>query len=245
MALTKPIKHGRHDHPVPCRQDGPVPDDVVSDEHEPPDAGQPEESQELPDEVLHLCVQLHDAGFRAEIRLGQVVVTPPAGRESTYIVDRLCDLLIPLKLANGWRYHQTWGVHIPPYQDLRLPDLIVAPDEVEQFDDMRMRGRCALLVVEVCSPGTYKVDWREKPLDYARAGVPLYLIVDHVTSPRRVTLMSDPLSDLKPFDYHRQAYRQIVTAEEGDVLELPWPFGIKIETSALFGQAVTPEEPAE
>ena len=245
MALTKPTRHGRHDHPVPCRQDDPVPDDVDSDEHEPSDAGKPEESQLLPDEVLHLCVQLHNAGYRAEIRLGQVVVTPPAGRESTYIVDRLFNLLIPLKLANGWRFHQTWGVHIPPYQDLRLPDLMVAPDEVEQFDDMRMRGRCALLVVEVCSPGTRKVDWKEKPLDYARAGVPLYLIVDPVTSPRRVTLMSDPLSDLKPLDYHRQAYRQIVTVEEGEVLELPEPFGIKIETSALFDPVVSPREPAE
>ncbi|GIH65591.1 Uma2 family endonuclease [Microbispora siamensis] len=234
MALTKPTKHGRHDHPVPQKQDAPVPDDLVSDEHEPPEAGKPEEPQELPDEVLHLCMQLHDAGYRAEIRLGQVVVTPPMGRESTYIVDRLSNLLIPLKLANGWRFHHNWGVHIPPYQDLRLPDLMVAPDEVEQLDTMRMRGYCALLVVEVCSPGTYKVDWQEKPLDYARAGVPLYLIVDPVTSPRRVTLMSDPLSDLKPLDYHRQAYRQIVTVEEGEVLELPEPFGIKIETSALF-----------
>ncbi|WP_432926010.1 Uma2 family endonuclease [Microbispora sp. CA-135349] len=248
MALTKPTKRGRHDHSVPQKQDDPV-----SDEHEPPDAGKPEEHeheepQELPDEVLHLCTQLNDAGYRAEIRLGQVVVTPPAGRESTYIVDRLSDLLIPLKLANGWRFHQTWGVHIPPYQDLRLPDLMVAPDEVEQFDNMRMRGHCALLVVEVCSPGTYKVDWQEKPLDYARAGVPLYLIMDPVASPRRVTLMSDPLSDLEPFDYHRQAYRKIVTAEEGEVLKLPWPFEIKIETSALFDQdepVVTPQEPAE
>ncbi|MGI5154704.1 hypothetical protein [Microbispora sp. CA-102843] len=60
--------------------------------------------------------------------------------------------------------------------------------------------------------------------------------------------MSDPLSDLKPLDYHRQAYRQIVTAEEGDLLELPEPFGIKIETSALFDQdepVVSPQEPAE
>ncbi|MEV4297852.1 Uma2 family endonuclease [Microbispora rosea] len=234
MALTKPTKRGRHDHAAPQKQDDPVPGDLDSDEHEPPEAGKPEEPQELPDEVLHLCMQLHDAGHRAEIRRGQVVVTPPAGRESTYIVDRLSNLLIPLKLANNWRFHQTWGVHIPPYQDLRLPDLMVAPDEVEQFDDMRMCGHCALLVVEVCSPGTYKVDWKEKPLDYARAGVPLYLIVDPVTSPRRVTLMSDPLSDLQPLDHHRQAYRQIVTAEEDEALELPWPFGIKIETSALF-----------
>ncbi|MFI7039470.1 Uma2 family endonuclease [Microbispora rosea] len=234
MALTKPTKRGRHDRPVQRKQDDPVPDGLDSDEYEPPEARQPEESQELPDEVLHLCVQLHDAGYRAEIRLGQVVVSPWMSEESNEIVYRLTKLLLPLITAKGWRFFCNWAVHIPPYQDLRLPDLMVAPDEVEQFDDMRVRGRCALLVVEVCSPGTHKVDWREKPLDYARAGVPLYLIVDHVASPRRVTLMSDPLLDLEPFDYHRQAYQRIVTVEEGAVLELPEPFGIKIETSALF-----------
>lgn len=101
--------------------------------------------------------------------------------------------------------------------------------------------------MEVCSPSTHKADWREKPLDYARAGVPLFLIVDPVATPRRVTLMSDPLADLEPFDYQRQPYRKIGTAEEGEVLELPEPFGIKIETSVLFDDdepEATPRESA-
>ncbi len=245
MALTKPTKRGRHDHPVPRKQDGPV-----ADEHEPPEAGkpEPEEPQELPDEVLHLCTQLNDAGYRAEIRLGQVVVSPWMSEESNEIVDRVSKLLLPLGMAKGWRFFCNWAVHIPPLLDHRLPDLLVLPKKAERLDRMRVHGRSVLLVVEACSPGTYTVDWQEKPLDYARAGVPLYLIVDPVTSPRRVTLMSDPLPDLEPLDYQRQAYRQIVTAEEGEVLELPEPFGIKIETSALFDQdepAVSPEEPAE
>ncbi|GAB3907318.1 Uma2 family endonuclease [Microbispora bryophytorum] len=242
MALTKPTKHGRHDHPVPHKRDDPVPDDLVSDEHEPPEAVQPES---LEDQLLRLCLALNEAGYRAEIHNGQVVVSPAANMQHEVILDRLSNLLYPLKLPNRWRFFYNWGVHIPPQPDLRLPDLMVVPDKADAFDDMRAHGRGLLLVVEVCSPGTYRVDWKEKPLDYARAGVPLFLIVDPVASPRRVTLMSDPLADLKPFDYHRQAYRQIVTAEEGEVLELPEPFGIKIETSALFDQVVSPPEPAE
>ncbi|MFF4125842.1 Uma2 family endonuclease [Microbispora rosea] len=234
MALTKPTKHGRHDHPVPHKQDDPVPGDLDSDEHEPPEARQPEESQELPDEVLHLCMQLNASGYRAEIRLGQVVVSPWMSEESNEIVYRLTKLLLPLITAKGWRFFSNWAVHIPPMLDHRLPDLLVLPMKAERLDRMRVHGHSVLLAVEVCSPGNHEVDWKEKPLDYARAGVPLYLIVDPVASPRRVTLMSDPLLDLEPFDYHRQAYQRIVTVEEGAVLELPEPFGIKIETSALF-----------
>ncbi|MEU7912748.1 Uma2 family endonuclease [Microbispora bryophytorum] len=245
MALTKPTKRGRHDRPAPRTQDDPVPDDLVSDEHEPPDAGQPEEPQKLPDEVLHLCMQLNASGYRAEIRLGQVVVSPWMSEESNEIIDRVSKLLLPLGMAKGWRFFCNWAVHIPPMLDHRLPDLLVLPMKAERLDRMRVHGHSVLLAVEVCSPGNHEVDWREKPLDYARAGVPLYLIVDPVASPRRVTLMSDPLADLEPFDYHRQAFRQILTAEEGEVLELPEPFGIKIETSALFDQVVSPPEPAE
>ncbi|XVQ84759.1 Uma2 family endonuclease [Microbispora siamensis] len=225
MALTKPTKRGRHDHPVSRKQDDPVPD-----EHEPQEARKPES---LEDQLLRLCLELNEAGYRAEIRLGQVVVTPPATMQHGDVLDRLTEFLYPLKPANRWRFHYHWGVHIPPQPDLRLPDLMVVPYEVEALDEMRAHGRSLLLVVEVCSPGTRKVDWQEKPLDYARAGVPLFLIVDPVTTPRTVTLMSDPLPGLDPFD-DRQAYRQIVTVEEGEVLELPEPFGLKIETSALF-----------
>lgn len=243
MALTKPTTRGRHDHPVPRKQDDPLPGDLVSDEPEPPEAGKPEEPQDLPDEVLHLCMQLNEAGYRAEIRLGQVVVSPWMSEETNEIIDRLSKLLLPLGMAKGWRFFCNWAVHIPPMLDHRLPDLLVLPRKAERLDRMRVHGRSVLLAVEVCSPGNQKVDWQEKPLDYARAGVPRYLIVDPVASPRRVALMSDPLPDLKPFDYHRQAYQQIVTVEEGGVLELPEPFGIKIETSALF--EVSPPEPAE
>nr|GLJ82846.1 hypothetical protein GCM10017588_15720 [Microbispora rosea subsp. aerata] len=57
--------------------------------------------------------------------------------------------------------------------------------------------------------------------------------MDPLVTPRTVTLISDPLPDLEPFD-DRQPYQRILTVEEGGVLELPEPFGIKLETSALF-----------
>lgn len=116
MALTKPTRRGRHDHPVPHKQDGPIPD-----EHEAQGAGKPEEPQELPDEVLQLFMQLNDAGYRAEIRLGQVVVTPPATMQHGDVLDRLTELLYPLKLANRWRFHYHWGCTFHRYSTIDCP----------------------------------------------------------------------------------------------------------------------------
>ncbi|WP_433416056.1 Uma2 family endonuclease [Microtetraspora malaysiensis] len=185
-------------------------------------------------EIQQLCRELNDAGYTAEISWGHVVVSPWMNRRSSYIVDKIANQLIPLKLANDWLFHHNWAVHIPPLLDHRLPDLMIAPDNAEQFDEMRVHGHSTLLVVEVCSPGTRMVDWHEKPLDYARAGVPLYLIVDPVTDPPTMTLMSGPVADLA-VDDERQPYREVVMVEAGQPLELPEPFGVKLDTSAVFG----------
>ncbi|MGI5492389.1 Uma2 family endonuclease [Microtetraspora malaysiensis] len=197
----------------------------------------PEPSEEPLDaeaEIQRLCLELNDAGYTAEISWGRVVVSPWTNIPGADMVDSLTDMLVPLKLANGWRFHQNVAVHIPPLLDHRIPDLIVAPRHSERLDDMRLHGHGTLLVVEVCSPGTRTVDWHEKPLDYARAGVPLYLIVDPVTDPPTMTLMSGPVPDLA-VDDERQPYREVVMVEAGQPLELPEPFGVKLDTSAVFG----------
>lgn len=227
MALTKPVKSGRH-HPGPAPAPAPPP--------EPAPAPQPVEAEPLDgeDEIQQLCQELNDAGYKAEVTFGQVVVSPWMGQESADVVDRLADMLFPAKLLNGWRFYQNWAVYIPPFLDHRLPDFMVTPGEAERFDRMRVYGHSTLLVVEVCSPGTRIVDWEDKTLEYGRARVPLFLIVDPVMTPRTVALFSDPLPDLAPDD-DRKPYRQVVMVQEGATLELPPPFGLKIDTGALFG----------
>jgi hypothetical protein len=59
------------------------------------------------------------------------------------------------------------------------------------------------------------------------------MIVDPVTDPQRIALMSAPLPDLA-MDDERQPYREIVMVEVGEPLALPEPFGMKIDTAALF-----------
>ncbi|MCT9932548.1 Uma2 family endonuclease [Planotetraspora sp. A-T 1434] len=216
MALTKPTRHGRHQHtPAP----------------RPPDI-EPEPLDEE-DEIQQLCQELNDAGYTAEISWGQVVVSPKINRSQSNITFHLMDQLFDSARANGWFIHSNWGVHIPPFPDMRLPDLMVAPKDAEQYDDMHILGHSALLVAEVCSRGTRSVDWDEKPLEYARAGVPLLLIIDPVTDPETVTLMTEPLKDLTADDL-REPYQRIVMVQAGEPLWLPAPFKLKIDTAALF-----------
>ncbi|WP_307827505.1 Uma2 family endonuclease [Planomonospora sp. ID82291] len=185
------------------------------------------------DQTLRLCEELNEGGYSAEIVREQVIVSPWTSRRNDKIIDRLTDLLYQLKREMGWALYQSSGIHIPPFRDMRLPDLIVAPLDAEDYDEMHIYGHSTLLVVEVCSGGTASVDYREKPTEYARAGVPLYLIVDPTAEPPKVTLMSEPVEDPAPFD-EREPYLKTVTVHSGGSLELPEPFGLRIDVAALF-----------
>ncbi|MFC4058255.1 Uma2 family endonuclease [Planomonospora corallina] len=186
------------------------------------------------DQVLRLCMDVNEKGYSAEIVREQVIVSPWTSRRNDRIIDRLTDLLYRLKRERGWGLYQSSGIHVPPFRDMRLPDLIVAPLDAEDYDEMHIYGHSTLLVVEVCSGSTAMTDYQEKPIDYARAGVPLYLIVDPTAEPEKVTLMSEPVEDLTRFD-EREPYLKVVTVHRGGTLELPEPFGLPIDVAALFG----------
>ncbi|KAA9375056.1 Uma2 family endonuclease [Microbispora cellulosiformans] len=185
------------------------------------------------DDIQRLCQELNDAGYTAEITYGRVVVSPKVSREQSNITFRLMNQLFDSVRENRWVIHSNWGVHLPPFPDMRLPDLMIAPQDAEQYDDMHIFGDGALLVVEVCSKGTRSIDWDEKPLEYARAGVPLLLIVDPVTDPATVTLMHEPRKDLAVDDL-REPYQRVSVADAGETLRLPAPFDIDLDTGTVF-----------
>lgn len=220
MALAKPTRQGRRRHVF--RSAASAPGEVP--EPEPIDGE---------DDIRRLCQELNDAGYPAEITYGRVVVSPKVSREQSNVTFRLMNQLFDSVRENRWVIHSNWGVHIPPFPDMRLPDLMIAPQDAEQYDDMHILGHSALLVVEVCSRGTRSIDWDEKPLEYARAGVPLLLIVDPVTDPATVTLMSLPRKDLAMDDL-REPYERVETVHAGESLRLPTPFDIDLATGELL-----------
>ncbi|MBO3749112.1 Uma2 family endonuclease [Streptosporangiaceae bacterium NEAU-GS5] len=186
-----------------------------------PDGPTPEQA-----DTEQLWIDLRLRGRRAEIVDGRIIVSPWAKRRHSRIVDRLYLQLHDVRVANGWECHQNWAVHIPPLRgDKRIPDLLVTTATCPEFDENQGYGYGALLAVEVTSEGSRHEDLSIKPKEYARAGVPLLLVLDDLAAPRTAVLFQDP---------GEHGYQKRISPLPGEALLLPDPFGVKIDLDAIF-----------
>ncbi|MEW2266734.1 Uma2 family endonuclease [Streptomyces sp. NPDC047853] len=81
-----------------------------------------------------------------------------------------------------------------------IPDLFVAPGDLEPYadqDGLGVDAAAVRLVVEVVSPGRLNEDRDRvrKRREYARAGIPVYVIVDDHDAQRTVTVLTEPRPD--------------------------------------------------
>lgn len=76
---------------------------------------------------------------------------------------------------------------------IRIPDVIVTRTEIYEGDPARLTAADVLLVVEILSDGTRKVDRILKFAEYAEARIPQYWIIDLDEPPslRAFTLVGD------------------------------------------------------
>jgi hypothetical protein len=100
----------------------------------------------------------------------------------------------------------------------------VAAATPEQLSTALIFISVVLLVAEVVSPSSIRIGREVKPSACARAGIPLYLLVDRFTDPLSVTLYSEPGD---------QGYAVGTTVGFGEKLCIPAPFDITLDTSAL------------
>lgn len=115
---------------------------------------------------------------------------------------------------------------MPPVNSLFIPGLVVLPGRLIDRHPEHPAGE-AQLVVEVTSKSTAGKDRGPKLRGYARAGVPLYLIVDRwgTHSDRgEATLHSGP---------EKGVYTSSVTISFGKGLHLSEPFDLRLDTSAF------------
>lgn len=182
------------------------------------------EATELAD-LERIWQTLDIPGHRVELIDGQIVVSPSANRWHSRAIDRLIDSLIDIKRRNDWEFHTDLTVHVAATKERLIPDLMIATQDAPGFGDGELLGHGVLLVAEVVSPSSRRRDRVAKPRAYAQGRVPLYLLIDQLAEPATVTLFSDPAET---------SYRSCDRATAGQVLRLPEPFGIALDTHRLL-----------
>ncbi|MGV9989746.1 Uma2 family endonuclease [Streptomyces sp. NPDC003374] len=135
------------------------------------------------DEVLWQAWKAMDLpeGYRAEIIEGAIEVSPTGRRRHGVLVNRLRRALDAHLARSGYAAHQ--DVNLVHNRKSWIPDLFVAPLDLDEIPDEEGLGVDAAgvkLVVEVTSPGYRNLqrDRARKHREYARAGIPVYVIVD-------------------------------------------------------------------
>ncbi|MFI1503432.1 Uma2 family endonuclease [Streptomyces sp. NPDC020597] len=162
-------------------------------------------------------------GCKVEIIEGIVTVAPPPSNAHNDIADQVQRELY-LVIPREWGIYQSLGTAVPSRVGLYIPDIAVAPKEVLRTE----AGNCvpaseAELIVEITSKANASNDRIRKAAGYAQAGVPLYLLIDSwAPGGPTVTLYGEPQGDV---------YRVLRAGKFGDTVELPEPFGLKLDTA--------------
>ncbi|MDX3454003.1 Uma2 family endonuclease [Streptomyces sp. ME02-8801-2C] len=159
-------------------------------------------------------------GWRVELVEGEIYVVPPANGEHEEIVSELSGQVRDHDKGLG-RYTGI-GLNVPGASETGhvVPDLVVAPkgsfDDEEEWHD----SAPVLMVAEVTSSSTAARDRDKKIRGYARAGIPVYLLIDREEG--EVLVHSEPSGD----DYATSLKHKL-----GLTVPLPAPLGFELDTA--------------
>ncbi|MFJ6543109.1 Uma2 family endonuclease [Streptomyces sp. NPDC091385] len=173
------------------------------------------------DEVLWQAWKAMDLpeGYRAEIIEGAIEVSPTGRRRHSVLVNRLRRALDPYLARSGYAAHQ--AVHVIHRHKVWVPDLFIAPLDLDGIPDEEGFGVDAaggVVVIEVTSPGHRNLqrDRARKHREYARAGIPVYVIVDDHDDEGAVLVLTSPDAKKGKYaDEHRVPYGTDAVIPEG------------------------------
>ncbi|MGW7366647.1 Uma2 family endonuclease [Streptomyces sp. NPDC054841] len=165
-------------------------------------------------------------GFRAELIEGEIVVTPPPDGDHEDCISLIVKQVIR-RSRTDMDFSGNKGLKLKRAPDSSrdhvIPDGTFAPTELRLFRgaDSWMPADGVAMVMEVTSTRPDK-DRETKRRCYARAAIPLYLLIDRGTS--ALTLFSEPEDG---------DYLQRRAIHFGKVLPLPEPFAFELDTAAF------------
>ncbi|MFI6479641.1 Uma2 family endonuclease [Nonomuraea sp. NPDC050663] len=196
-------------------------------------AAEPEESVTMPapqpQPELTTLREVYDAlvdrtGLRAEIINGRLIVSPLGTPDHQDHVGALYSALRPNALAKGWKIYPGLDICMDGSRDPYSPDLVIAPPDAPRWGNRELLASGLVMVGEVVSRASTTDDREHKRDAYAKAGIPLYILVDALATPPTVTIFSEPKTD---------RYTVSALATMGDPLPIPEPVDFTVDT-AIF-----------
>jgi Uma2 family endonuclease len=158
-------------------------------------------------------------GYRAEIVEGAIEVSSNGGFAHAQVANCLWDALA--EFLRGSEYG-AWSVtDVIHLHKAWTPDVLVAPRDGKSGavkGGLGLKASAVRMVVEVVAPGKrdQERDRGGKRREYARAGIPVYVLVDDYDGQGAVTLFTGPRPDQASWeDVHRVPYGTDVTIPEG------------------------------
>ncbi|MEV2210974.1 Uma2 family endonuclease [Streptomyces sp. NPDC050997] len=158
-------------------------------------------------------------GYRAEIVEGAIEVWPAGRLPHALVANRVRDALECFLRGDEHSAYQVMDVICR--RKGWVPDVFVAPEALDAYvdeDGLGVDAEAVHLIVEVVSPGKANQDRDRirKRREYARAGIPVYVLVDDHDGQGAVTLLTGPRPDKADWeDIHRVPYGTDVTIPEG------------------------------
>ncbi|MCC5032542.1 Uma2 family endonuclease [Streptomyces sp. WAC 00631] len=168
-------------------------------------------------------------GFHAEIVEGFIEVSP-TGRSRHGIVSNRLRRRVE-KFLEGGDCAAYQDMNILHGRKVLIPDVFVAPEDLEEAldeDGLGVSAESVALVAEVVSPGrdATERDRVRKRRAYARAGIPVYVLIDDFDGHGTVTVLTSP------------SPKEAVYAAE---IRVPYGTAVEIPDGPAKGFAITEE----
>ncbi|MFF5450930.1 Uma2 family endonuclease [Streptomyces sp. NPDC012950] len=193
----------------------PIPEDAFSE-------GTPDREGASVQETFELFSALAPKGWRVELIEEEIHVVPPANGEHEEIVTEVVEQVIARRVDKEVRNFTGIGLSLPGTTDTVrvIPDLVIAPKGSFADQQEWHAPDPVLLVAEVTSSSTASRDRVQKIRAYARAGIPLYLLIDREAG--EAVVCSVPAGD----DYDHKSVHKL-----GTPVPIPAPLGFTLDTA--------------
>ncbi|WP_065963658.1 Uma2 family endonuclease [Streptomyces sparsogenes] len=158
-------------------------------------------------------------GLRPEIIEEAIEVSPPPRRRHSVVANRLRQASGAHLADGGHAAYQ--GLTVIHHRKAWTPDLVIAPrdlDELSDEEDLGVDASGVAAVFEVVSPGreARSRDRERKRRAYARAGIPLYVMIDDFDGEGTVSVLTSPNPDKAVYaDDHRVPYGSDAVVPDG------------------------------